>query len=608
MVLVRVLPEGLTVDEAANLMAVRPTQAPETRQAEGSKVTIYSSPSTKEPISANTSLTKEGPWSLNRWFGDLALIDIASGKTRRITGIMPAEYWISPDGNQIAFSNLKGFVPNSQEMLSDLVVTSIGSNKLRVLVANVALPFGSLVSWSPDGKWLAYKTSELLSKPHCFIVSLSGGEPRNLTANAKANFGGRRYPLWDAQGQVVLLVGDNALWKASIEKGTTTLIANIPGREILEVVAGPKQGRFWSPDGDQSVIVSTRDNETKKVGFYRIHLNTGVASKLIEESKSYGSFRYEVVVSGDQKNVVYLAQDSQHPSDLWLYSVGAMNSRRLTSINPQLERYKMGASRLVEWTSSDGRKLKGALLLPPNYKPARRYPLVIKVYGGGFGSNSLNTFGFSEAAVDNLQLLATRGYAVLCPDIPLNPQSPLKDIAKVVLPALDHLVELRIADPERLGVMGHSFGGYSTMALIVQTTRFKAAIQSAGFANMIGIFGEMNKDGSAYGIPIAQDLGGPPWALRESYVENSPIFFLDKIKTPLLILHGSADTAVAQFLADEIFVGLRNLGKEVTYAVYHGEPHWQGSWGFANQVDYAQRVIDWFDKHLRPAGEASSKD
>jgi dipeptidyl aminopeptidase/acylaminoacyl peptidase len=151
--------------------------------------------------------------------------------------------------------------------------------------------------------------------------------------------------------------------------------------------------------------------------------------------------------------------------------------------------------------------------------------------------------------------------------------------------------------------MGHSFGGYSTMALIVQTTRFKAAVNSAGLANWIGMFGEMGKDGSAYGIPQAQRLGGPPWTLREGYIKNSPIFYLDKIETPVLILHGSADQAVARFLADEIFVGLRSLGKEVTYALYDGESHFQNSWGFANQIDYAQRIIDWFDTHLQPSGQ-----
>jgi dipeptidyl aminopeptidase/acylaminoacyl peptidase len=457
------------------------------------------------------------------------------------------------------------------------------------------------VSWSPDGKLIAYKTSEPRSKSNCYVISVTGGEPRNLTGNAKANLGGRRYPLWDATGRNVLLVGDNSLWKASVETGTTSLVAKIPGREILLVVAGPKQGQFWSADRGGSVIVNTRDVETKKAGFYSVNLTNGAATKLIEENKAYGSFRYEVVVSADQKSIVYLAQDSQRPPDLWLYTLGANKSRRITSINPQLEHYTMGESRLVEWTTSDGVRLRGALLLPSNYDPGKRYPLIVKVYATGFGSNAVNEFGFAESAVDNLQLLATRGYAVLYPDIPVNQQSPLKDLSKAVLPAIDKVVELGIADPDRLGVMGHSFGGYSTLALIVQTTRFKAAVESAGFANMIGMFGEMNKDGSAYGLALGQLPGGPPWVLRDKYIENSPIFYFDKIETPLLIIHGSADTAVSHFLADEVFVGLRSLRKEVTYALYQGESHFPASWGYANQIDSAQRAIDWFDKYLQPA-------
>ena len=605
MVVTRVLPEDLTIEAAADLMTTRPAQGPETRATEGATVTIYRSPPPDRPASSNAGISKEGPWSLNRWLGDLGLIDIQSGKTRRITGIIPAEYWISPDGSQLVFSNLKGFAPNSQEMLSDLVAVSIGSNDRRVLVSNVSLPFGSSVSWSPDGKLIAYKTSELRSRPNCFVLSVSGGTPRNLTDTAKANFVATKYPLWDATGHNVLLVGDNSLWKASIEKGTTTLVAKIPGREILSVVGGPTQGQFWSADGGSSVIVNTRDTETKKAGFYSVNLTNGASTKLIEENKAYGSFRYEVVVSSDQKSIVYLAQDCQRAPNLWVYTLGDNNSRRITSINPQLEQYTMGESRLFEWTTSDGVRLRGALLLPSNYDPGKRYPLIVKVYATGFGSNSVNDFGFAQAPVENLQLLATRGYAVFYPDIPVNQQSPLKDLSKVVLPAIDKLIEVGIADPDRLGVMGHSFGGYSTLALIVQTTRFKAAVESAGLANMIGMFGEMNKDGSAYGIPIAQQLGGPPWALRERYLENSPIFYFDKIETPLLIVHGSADREVSQFLADEVFVGLRSLRKEVTYALYQGEPHWQGTWSYANQIDYAQRVIDWFDKYLQPAKSSS---
>jgi dipeptidyl aminopeptidase/acylaminoacyl peptidase len=94
-------------------------------------------------------------------------------------------------------------------------------------------------------------------------------------------------------------------------------------------------------------------------------------------------------------------------------------------------------------------------------------------------------------------------------------------------------------------------------------------------------------------------MGGSPWEFRERYLENSPIFYLDRIKTPLLIIHGEKDDAVPVFLADEVFTGLRRLGKPVTYVRYAGEDHWEGGWNYPNQVDSVSRILAWFDKHLK---------
>jgi dipeptidyl aminopeptidase/acylaminoacyl peptidase len=103
-------------------------------------------------------------------------------------------------------------------------------------------------------------------------------------------------------------------------------------------------------------------------------------------------------------------------------------------------------------------------------------------------------------------------------------------------------------------------------------------------------------------------MGGSPWEFRERYLENSPIFYLDRVKTPLLIIHGSKDDAVPVYLADEVFTGLRRLGKAVTYVRYEGESHWEGSWGYANQIDALQREIAWFDKQLKGAATQSGKE
>jgi dipeptidyl aminopeptidase/acylaminoacyl peptidase len=176
------------------------------------------------------------------------------------------------------------------------------------------------------------------------------------------------------------------------------------------------------------------------------------------------------------------------------------------------------------------------------------------------------------------------------------------------MPGVDRTIDMGVADPNRIGIIGHSYGGYSTLALIAQSRRFKAAVMRAGFGDLIAAYGELSPDGTNYMVPWAESgqgrMGGSPWEVRERYLENSPIFQLDRVDTPLLIIHGTVDRAVAPFLTDQVFVGLRRLGKRVDYVRYAGEDHWEGQWGRPNQIDYLTRVIDWFDRYLCAGGPA----
>jgi dipeptidyl aminopeptidase/acylaminoacyl peptidase len=267
----------------------------------------------------------------------------------------------------------------------------------------------------------------------------------------------------------------------------------------------------------------------------------------------------------------------------------------------------MGKSKLVEWLDADGKRLRGALLLPSGYEPGRKYPLVVDVYGGGVLSDAFDWFGGPDRGMPylNTQLLATRGYAVFMPDAPQSVGTPMLDLAKTVLPGVNRVIEMGIADPDRLGVMGHSYGGYSTLALLVQTKRFKAAVEANGMANLIGLYGEMSRDGSAFGTSAETDqelMGGSPWQFPTRYVENSPLFYLDRVETPLLVMHGEDDTTISSFLGDEIFVALRRLGKVVVYAKYRGEDHELMS--YSNQLDSCKRMLDWFEEYMKPGSLA----
>jgi len=616
-VVVKLLPEGMTIEEVANLdIGERPLNE---RKQDKSTVIIYSSPKASNQGGSTESETvnQQAPaWSLRaRHLGDLAVMDVASGQVERIVRSSPiAKFWLSPDGSSIAYTTPQKFeTAGSQQILFDLAVYSFSTGQARIVAPHIQLDYdGASVSWSPDGKTLSYRTGGSLAKSSIFIVSATGGEVRNLTAAPHPKFAsfGFQPPLWDAAGQNIYFIGDNGLWKASLVDARATEVTKIP-RCGIEVIALRGGNRLWSPDGGRSTIVSVRDDETKRVGFHKIDLTTGQSSALLEESKTYcDQFlygRYGRAVSGDGQHVVYLAQDTQHGQDLWLADPEFRNLKRITQINPQLERYKMGSARLIEWHGLDGERLQGALLLPAGYQEGKRYPLIVQVYGGASLSDDLNLFGFAHAPVNNLQLLATRGYAILLPDTKRRVGTPMADLMKTMLPGVNKMVEMGIADPERLGLMGHSYGGYCTLSLITQTTRFKAAMMSAGFGNMIGLYGQLGKNGEAFGLTVGESVffGRTLWNDRLGYIENSPVLFLDRVQTPLLIIHGGADDAVSPFLAGEVFVGLRRLGKEVIYAKYEDEGHAQSIWSYANQVDFVNRLIAWFDERLMKPENAS---
>ncbi len=555
------------------------------------------------------------PWDLDTNLKDLAIIEIQSGAMRRLTRDRRiARYRVSPDGSYVAFSTpLRFELPGSQQIRWDLAVVSVATSEAQTLASDIRLEYdGSPFSWSPDGSRLAYLTGGPMEhrtgRGDCFIVELKGGGSKNVS---EFKFSADRYkqhtPLWSSTGQTLYLVRAGAVWMIENEKAARKL-STIGGRRVVELVADDHD-QVWSPD-NASMVALTYDNSGRQSGFYKVDLTTGKSTRLLENGQCYQCENVDVhvyAVAGGE-DLAYFAEDAGHHSDLWLSDANFRSSRRLTNLNPQLDKYKLGQARLVQWQSLDGRVLEGSLLLPPDYHEGTRYPLIVWVYAGDRGSDFVNRFGLASDGAYNFQLLATRGYAVLFPDVPDDPSTPMLNIAKCVLPGISHLVEAGIADPNRLGVIGQSYGGYSVLALLAQTNRFKAAVEIDGIGNLISLYGEMDKDGEAFGVSQEQEqgsMGGSPWQVRDKYIENSPYFYLDRVESPLLIVHGAEDTTVAPFLADELFVALRRLGKEVEYAKYEGEGHSVVYWKYSNQADYCRRMLSWFQQHLAAAGNGS---
>jgi dipeptidyl aminopeptidase/acylaminoacyl peptidase len=549
--------------------------------------------------------------NLDFWRRDLATIDVESGELRRLaTSKRIGWAYLSPDRRRIAYTvETKAEKPGAGQYLFDLIVQDLPGGAPRTIAAGVRFDLvGDSFRFSPSGDRLAWRTEGPLADDDLYVAPTAGGAPKRIAHNtvtermrARFEFGP---PVWDPAGRRVLFLREGALWNAAADgSGAASFAA--PKDLELELLDARRPSLF-SPDRGRTAVVIATNPATKRTGFARIDLASGAVTPIFSEDKRYGGYGTEPTVSPDGSSVAYVAEDPLHPPDLYLRSGDLAQPKKVSEVAPALADRTFGRSEVLEWKSVDGETQRGALVYPAGYEKGKRYPLIVKVYGGSSISNDLNRFGYAIAAVENLQLYATRGYALLLSDSTLHVGTPMVDLMKSVLPGIDRAIEVGVADSDRIGVTGHSYGGYSTLCLISQSPRFKAAVMRAGMGDMIGQYGWLANDGTNYGLAWAESgqgrMGGSPWEFRDRYLENSPYLYLDRVRTPLLIIHGGNDDAVPRYLADEVFSGLRRLGQEVTYARYEGEGHWEGTWGYANQRDSLQRSIAWFDRHLKDEG------
>jgi dipeptidyl aminopeptidase/acylaminoacyl peptidase len=585
-----------TPDGRRLLVKLLPEEAPTNADTsrKNRKIQVYGSTAHSVSTQADSSLLDAT---------DLGLLAIADGAVHRVLRATPVSgYQLSPSGRQVAVTITRPKTVQAINFGYDLRIISLQDRSARTVATAVPQGFGSSFSWAPDGSALAYSTwsSDTTVPQDCYVIPLAGGSPRNVTPGKHPPFGDEsRGPLWDARGEHLYLVGRDTVWVVSSATGEAAPLATVPGGRGLSIISPASGGRIWAPDSGRALYVTSEDSTTLRRAVSKIDLRTGQTELLFGEDAFFGEGGIDAV----GETIVYLTETAKTSPDLWIAGSDFASRRRLTHVNAQLDRYSFGVSRLIRWQSLDGVPLQGALLLPPAYEEGRRVPLVVYLYGGDAGSQRLNRFGLYPDAIANL--LVTRGYAVLAPDAPLDLGTPMLDLAKTVLPGVNRAVETGIADPDRLGITGASYGGYSTLALVVETSRFKAAVVTSSVsASLLTHYGLLREfDGCSCGLWWAESgqgrLGASPWERRDRYVENSPFFYLDRVRTPLLILQGARDYVAPVYGADELFTGLRRLGKEVEYAKYGSEGHNPEVWRTAHQRDYYTRIVKWFDSHLK---------
>jgi Dipeptidyl aminopeptidases/acylaminoacyl-peptidases len=550
---------------------------------------------------------------------DLALVNVSSGKVTTLAhGYWPLEYEVAPNGHFMVFTSEKPAIlrPGWTVPYDVLVVgLSPGTREApRLVVADAPLQYGvrNLV-WSPDGGTLLYSVTDTAERTQYFAADSGTWRPRRvgMSGSAVMDTTVARFDQsmhWAEDGRSFFALSRHGIAAVSMPAGTVQSVARMPeGYEVMALVGRRSRSTVRSGDG-QSLLAIIHNDSTKRMGFARVDVITGKCTILMDADRHFG-VRYDLRVDvASNGRVAFLSEDSQHPRDIWISDPDLAAPHQLTHVAPEMERFAFGGTRLIDFTTASGGKRRGALLLPAGYRPSERYPLVVYPYPIDPRSNDLNTFGLVGAGVENMQLLATRGFAVLAPDVmPFDWKDQMRDLASIIQRGVDRVIELGIADSTRLGIMGQSWGGYTTLAMIVQTNRFGAAVMRGGMGDQVAATAILQRGGFASGLQLGEVFfGGPPWKVPELYHKNSPIYRLDRVSTPLLIVHGEGETTVPIFLADQVFAGLQRLGKVVEYARYPNENHNESLWTHAHQRDYLTRMIGWFETHLSPERSARS--
>jgi dipeptidyl aminopeptidase/acylaminoacyl peptidase len=445
----------------------------------------------------------------------------------------------SPDGTRITYTARP--TPKADDgSLSEVWVLTLANGEKKKLESDAGS--SDTARWSPDGKWIAYTGSPDpsggVSTNYLYTVPAAGGVPKQLTT------------------------------KFDLSVGTPV----------------------WARDG-RSIYFST--NVLEAIEVYSCDVPSGVVKQLSRRGGSTGISE----ISRDGKTIVGTSSLTRQPTELYMSGPDFSSIKPLTDHNAWLKDYALADTEIVKWKSKDGTEIEGLLTKPVGSEAGKKVPFLLNPHGGPTGA-SINSFS------STVQVLAANGFAVLQPNFrgstgkglafaQANKNTWGKGDYEDCMTGVDAVIASGVADPDRLGAFGWSYGGYMTFWILTQTDRFKAVSPGAGIANVYSMYSQ--NDIQRYLRWFYSDKA--PWEATELYWSQSPMSHVKKVKTPTMIMHGQMDTRVPIAQAQEFYMALKEMNVPVEFVVYPREGH-----GFTegrHQVDRVRRYVKFFTQYLK---------
>lgn len=461
---------------------------------------------------------------------------------------------------------------------------------------------------SPGGKFVAWY---LPSDSSWYAYDVANGHTVNLTQNIETAFyneendsphvpGSYGKAGWVEEDEALLVYDRYDLWKVDPT-------GNTPPENLTDKYGRENKLQFryirLDPDIDyipkkEVMLLRAFDEESKQSGFFR----EDVQRKKAPEQVILDDYAFSGVKKAkNTDDIIFRKESFQEYPDAWVTGLDFQNSQKLSEANPQQDEYLWGSVELVAWTDMDGKQLQGMLYKPENFDPSQKYPMMVYFYERNSDNLHRHIPVVPHRSIINFTYYTSRGYLVFVPDIHYTIGYPGESALKAVVSGTLEMVEKGFVDKENMALQGHSWGGYQIAYMVTRTHLFKAAEAGAPVANMISAYG-----GVRWGTGMSRmfqyertqsRIGGSLWEYPLRYIENSPIFFADKIQTPLLILHNDHDSAVPWEQGIELFMALRRLGKPAWMINYNDEPHWPTK--YQNVKDWNIRMEQYFDHYLK---------
>lgn len=459
-------------------------------------------------------------------------------------------------------------------------------------------PNSKYMYWYVDKNWFVYDIKNKTTKNVTGKLSVQFDLEDWDTPNPPRSYGTAG---WTDDDKSILIYDRYDIWEISPDGSEARMITEGFGRKndlsFRYMRLDPEEITI---DPSQDLLLYTTNVETMASGFFRDQVKgTAEPEQLLMASKSFGRRIYK---AKNAEKIMFTRSSFDEYPDVWVSDMDLSAPEKITNLGKQTESFIWGKAELRDFNSSDGKPLKGILIKPENFDASKKYPLMVYIYET-LHSMMHRFRNPSPGSSINPSYYVSNGYIIWMPDIEYHTGYPGKDALKCVLPGIQILINEGYIDEKAIGIQGHSWGGYQIAYMITQTNIFAAVEAGAPVSNMTSAYG-----GIRWGSGMVRQfqyertqsrLGGSLWEVPLRYIENSPVFWADKVQTPIMMMHNDEDGAVPWYQGIEYIMALRRLGKEAYMFNYNGEGH--GLRKRVNQKDWTIRMAEFFDHYLRGA-------